>query len=107
MVRQDSKGITWICSDGGVTKYDGHLLKSFTTLDGLTDNVVFDFYEDYKGRIWFLTYNSELCYYDGSNIIQYQYNHLIKEIPNTSSSNSKQLYIDKSESIYYSMKQFD
>ena len=105
MVRQDSKGITWICSDGGVTKYDGHLLKSFTTLDGLTDNVVFDFYEDYKGRIWFLTYNSELCYYDGSNIIQYQYNHLIKEIPNTSSSNSKQLYIDKSESIYYSIHQ--
>ena len=105
MVRQDSKGITWICSDGGVTKYDGHILKSYTTLDGLTDNVVFDFYEDFKGRIWFLTYNSKLCYYDGLNIIQYKYNYLITEIPNSSSSNSKQLYVDDKDGIHYSIHQ--
>ena len=67
-VRQDSKGIIWICSDGGVTRYDGHFMRSFTTEDGLTDNVVFDFFEDFKGRIWFLTYNSELCYFDGNKI---------------------------------------
>ncbi|MDG2154218.1 MAG: histidine kinase [Crocinitomicaceae bacterium] len=102
-VRQDSKGIIWICSDGGVTRYDGHFMRSFTTEDGLTDNVVFDFFEDFKGRIWFLTYNSELCYFDGNKIIQYEHNSIIKKIRNSSFSSHKTLYIDDKESIYYSI----
>ena len=105
MVKQDSKGLIWICSDGGVTKYDGHMLQTFTTSDGLTDNVVFDIYEDHKGRIWFLTYNSELCYFDGKRIVKYRYNEVIKKNRNTSSSNVKQLYIDKNDIVYYSIHQ--
>ena len=105
MVKQDSKGLIWICSDGGVTKYDGHMLETFTASDGLTDNVVFDIYEDAKGRIWFLTYNSELCYFDGKRIVKYPYNEVIKKNRNTSSSSVKQLYIDENDIVYYSIHQ--
>ena len=102
MVKQDSKGLIWICSDGGVTKYDGHRLQTFTTSEGLTDNVVFDIYEDAKGRIWFITYNSELCYHDGKKIVTYPYNDVIKK--NLKSySNGKQLFVDKNDVVYYSI----
>ncbi len=102
MVKQDSKGLIWICSDGGVTKYDGHRLQTYTTSEGLTDNVVFDIYEDSKGRIWFITYNSELCYHDGKKIVTYPYNDVIKKNL-TSYSNGKQLCVDKNDVVYYSI----
>jgi hypothetical protein len=47
----------------GVSCFDGYKFRVFTTADGLTDNTVFKFYEDYKGRIWFYTYSGKLCYY--------------------------------------------
>ena len=55
MVFQDSKGFMWIATDNGVVKYDGHEFVTYNTADGLTDNTVFGFFEDYKGRIWFRT----------------------------------------------------
>lgn len=49
---------------------------------GLTDNVVFKMCEDYKGRIWFLTSNHKLCYYDKGSIFRYAYNDsILKYIP--------------------------
>ncbi len=62
-VFQDSKGFIWIASDMGVSRFDGYNFKVFTTANGLTDNTVFKFYEDYKGRIWFNTFSGLLCYY--------------------------------------------
>lgn len=55
---QDSKGYLWICSNKGVTKYDGTHMKTYTTESGLSDNTVFNAKEDKKGRIWFRSYNS-------------------------------------------------
>gem|GEM_PF-3413438 len=102
-VNQDSKGFVWITTDAGVCRYDGDRIEVFTTDDGLTDNVVFDSYEDYKGRIWFLTHNSLLCYYENGKIHKYKYNHKIKEIVKENIP-LKQLLIDSNDNIYYSLK---
>lgn len=102
-VKQDSKGFIWICSDGGVSRYDGFEFKNFTTSDGLTDNVVFDIYEDFKGRIWFLTYNSLLCFYENGVIKPYKFNHLIEPIVKNKSIVSRSFSIDKNENIYYDL----
>jgi ligand-binding sensor domain-containing protein/two-component sensor histidine kinase len=60
---EDSRGYMWFGSDRGVIRYDGYLFTSFTKEDGLSDNEVFNFYEDRKGRIWLETMNGKMCYY--------------------------------------------
>lgn len=60
---QDQEGFMWIGTENGVSRFDGTSFKNFTTRDGLVDNEVFRIFGDSKGRIWFISYNAELCYY--------------------------------------------
>jgi hypothetical protein len=62
-VFQDSKGIIWICTDAGICRYNGSTLTTFTTKDGISENVVLKAYEDTKGRIWFNTLSGYFFYY--------------------------------------------
>lgn len=48
-IHQDRKGYIWICTDRGVVRYDGSKKKIYTKKDGLSDDVVFKVYEDFKG----------------------------------------------------------
>jgi ligand-binding sensor domain-containing protein/signal transduction histidine kinase len=34
-IRQDSRGYLWFCTDGGLTRFDGHDFASYTTQDGI------------------------------------------------------------------------
>lgn len=68
MAFQDSKGYIWIASDLGVSRFDGYNFTVYTTNEGLTDNVVFSFFEDPKGRIWFYTFSGRLCYFQNDSI---------------------------------------
>jgi ligand-binding sensor domain-containing protein len=61
-VFQDSKGYIWLCTDIGVSRFDGLRFTNFTTADGLSDNEVFTCYEDRSGRIWFATLNGKPCF---------------------------------------------
>lgn len=60
---QDSRGYIWFATDKGVARYNGYSFTTFTTSEGLSDNQVFDIYEDSRQRIWFACYNGTLCYY--------------------------------------------
>ncbi len=62
-VFQDSKGYIWLCTDIGVSRFDGLRFTNFTTADGLSDNEVFTCYEDRTGRIWFATLNGRPCFF--------------------------------------------
>jgi hypothetical protein len=65
-VFQDSKGIIWICTDAGICRYNGSTLTTFTTKDGISENVVLKAYEDAKGRIWFNTLSGYFFYYSNN-----------------------------------------
>lgn len=56
-------GFLWIATDKGVARYNGIRFEKFTTFDGLADNEIFFSQEDLQGRIWFGTYNGQLCFY--------------------------------------------
>ncbi len=62
-VYRDRKGFLWFGTDKGIARYNGIKFETFTTTDGLPDNEVFLFREDYQGRIWMTTYNGELCFW--------------------------------------------
>lgn len=46
---QDRKGFLWIATWEGLSKYDGHSFTNFSTQNGLSHNLVNDFYESKKG----------------------------------------------------------
>lgn len=81
-VKQDRQGFIWIASDRGVFRYDGYTFQPFTTAQGLTDNTVFRMYEDFRGRMWLMPFNGELCYIENDKVIPYEYNDTIaKNLP--------------------------
>lgn len=104
-VEKDSKGNVWICSDGGVNMFNGHEFLSFTTEDGLVDNVVFDVYEDFKGRVWFLSYNSKLCYYENGVIVDFPFNDKIDEYSYGIQAKQKTMVVDTNDIVYYAIRQ--
>jgi ligand-binding sensor domain-containing protein len=62
-VMQDKNGYFWISTDKGVAKFNGYAFQTYSTNDGLSDNEIFDVYEDAQHRLWFACYNGELPYF--------------------------------------------
>lgn len=66
---QDSKFRYWICTDNGISMFNGRSFTNFSIKDGLPTNTIFSSFENKKdGRIWFITYGFGLCYYDEINM---------------------------------------
>ncbi|MCW3071336.1 MAG: signal transduction histidine kinase, LytS [Bacteroidetes bacterium] len=61
-VMQDRKGYIWVSSNAGLGKYNGRTFRTFTTEDGLTDNIVFKTFEDDQGRLFYITGNTRIGY---------------------------------------------
>ncbi len=78
-VHQDKLGFMWIATDRGVFRYDGYTFDPFTTAQGLTDNTVFRLFEDFRGRIWMMPFNGELCYIEYNRVVHYEFNDTIKK----------------------------
>ena len=77
---QDSHGYIWICTDRGVSRFNGYEFENFTTRDGLIDNYNYFCREDEQGRIWFVGLSPELCYYQEGKIHPYQFNDRISDL---------------------------
>ncbi len=49
---QDSRGFIWIGTWQGLSKYDGHKFTNYTTVNGLSDNMINDIYESPDGKLY-------------------------------------------------------
>ena len=101
-VEQDNEGNIWIATDRGVVKYNSRTFKTFTKKDGLIDDVVLQIYKDPFGRLWFLTIENQLCYYEKGKIKKYRYNYLIKKNFPFYNHPDKDLIITKNNDLYFS-----
>ncbi len=63
-VFQDSEGFLWICTDRGLSRFDGYRFENFTTKNGLPYNDIWDIVEDNHKRLWFASYAHSIVYYD-------------------------------------------
>jgi ligand-binding sensor domain-containing protein len=99
-VIQDKEGFIWVSTDRGVSRYDGYEFEHFTTDDGLLDNVVFKMFEDALGRIWMVSFNLELCYFQKGKFYPFKYNHLLKEVNYRILYSS--FYVDRDENVWLS-----
>lgn len=104
-VIQDSKGYIWIATACGVSRFDGYAFTSFTLKDGLPDNVIHEIYEDYKGRIWFVSYSGQLSYFYEGKITQYKYNYLMTGLFAGGEGPVKLVFrVDKKDNVIVSVK---
>jgi len=65
----DSRGVAWIASVAGVTRWDGSSFRTFTTEDALPSNYVFRLTVDANDCPWVLTLGEEweISHYDGAS----------------------------------------
>ncbi|HET6227406.1 MAG TPA: two-component regulator propeller domain-containing protein [Bacteroidia bacterium] len=79
-ILQDTEGYIWMATDAGVCKYDGTNLTTYTTENGLPENVVLSMLMDAKGRIWFNTLSGFFFYYEKGHFITIAGNAQLKKL---------------------------
>lgn len=99
-VLQDAKGFIWICTDHGVAQYNGQVLETFSTADGLPENTIFRMYEDYTNRLWFIGMEGSLSYWNGKSIQQPAAHQEIAQILKQRFSPSN-IAVDSNDIIYF------
>ena len=71
----DKKGLMWIAIDRGVCTFDGSLFKTYTTDNGLGDNVYFKIYRDWNNKLWYTGYNITVSTYQKGKFNWNKLNH--------------------------------
>lgn len=54
-IRQDSRGFLWICTDEGLSRFDGYRFTNYTAADGVPHQYVNDLLETRRGVYWIAT----------------------------------------------------
>jgi ligand-binding sensor domain-containing protein len=99
-ILQDSKGSIWITTDGGLCRYDGNVLTTFTVKDGISENVVLKGYEDKKGKLWFTTLSGYFFYYFNDHFHAIAANEELKKICLSQSMTS--FFIGENDTLFCS-----
>ncbi|MBL0145013.1 MAG: histidine kinase [Chitinophagaceae bacterium] len=61
-VFEDSKGYLWICTYGGLSRFDGRNFKNYDIKDGLPGNFCDEIFEDKIGNLWICTRKGISCF---------------------------------------------
>lgn len=71
-ILQDRLGFVWLATDGGgVARFDGHKMETFSIRDGMADNVILDLKETPDGNIWMAGEKRGLSVFDGTEFHQF------------------------------------
>ncbi len=60
---RDRRDNVWICTDNGLTRFDGNQLINYDQSDGLCSNVIFGG-QEYGDKIWFYTITGQITWYN-------------------------------------------
>lgn len=63
-VFQDSEGFMWVCTDRGLSRFDGYKFENFSGNNQLPYNDIWDIAEDKFKRLWIASFSYSVTYYD-------------------------------------------
>jgi signal transduction histidine kinase/ligand-binding sensor domain-containing protein len=66
-IRQDSRGYLWICTDEGLSRFDGYQFTNYTTAHGLPHRSVSNLIEARDGTYWLAT-DGGVCRFDPDGV---------------------------------------
>lgn len=98
-ILQDRKGFLWLCTSGGLYRYDGHNFQVYqanNTNSSPSNNLIYSAYEDKQGYIWFGTR-------DGINVFDPDYEQFVQvDIPidNIRNKSVRHIYEDHTGKIW-------
>lgn len=103
-VIQDRRGYLWFGTDHGVSRFNGYEFENFGAEEGLRDNVIFYLQEDVRGRIWMVSMNERLYYYDYAldSILTYEHNDLLQQHVKEQTG-TLGFYVDSLGAVYRSL----
>ena len=85
---EDRKGFIWMATDKGVCRFDSYQMQGFTLKSGLADAVILSMHQDSEDRIWFLSYNGRLSYWQADTVHNAHTDERLEEIISESFFNS-------------------
>ena len=68
---QDRKGNFWFATRGGVSRYDGGTIETFTVENGLMGNYIISIYLDREDHIWLGTLSHGVTRFDGKTFTHF------------------------------------
>ncbi|MES2727009.1 MAG: histidine kinase [Bacteroidota bacterium] len=95
---EDEKGYMWFVTNKAICRFDGTNFKVFGYDEGYTEIGGYHLYKDKRNRIWVISFNFNLFYFDGTNFRQF------KGIENPcwiAEDQSGCVWIGTRESLYY------
>ncbi|MFN0030806.1 MAG: sensor histidine kinase [Flavobacteriales bacterium] len=100
-VHQDKHGFIWLCTDGGVSVYDGKTFRNFSSENGAPDNTVLGLFEADNDIMWFRTLAGNIFYINLNTFELFNIEAAIPDYLMTS------LYVDEDENIYTALTSSD
>ncbi|MGL5890405.1 MAG: sensor histidine kinase [Bacteroidia bacterium] len=101
-VFEDSRGLLWVGTDGGVGVYDGYKFRVLKTASIYSDNAVLGILEDHNGRIWFRTTHGMLMYYENGELKTCTVNKQIAAEFSNVSEVCVSMYVDTKNNVWMS-----
>ncbi|HMW38044.1 MAG: hypothetical protein K1X68_09435 [Saprospiraceae bacterium] len=97
-ILEDEAGFLWICTDAGISRFDGNNFRNFTTFDSLGENEILEMYKDSKNRIWLSPFYGNLSYYQNGRFHSPYNNSFVKNIK--AGSSIRHLIEDNQHNIF-------
>lgn len=94
---KDQKGYIWICTENALQRFDGKRFLSFLPGSALPSGVLRDAKMDNKNRLWLLSDDATVGYFDPVSL---KYTRINIEMPPASSKIIHQLYTDAQNRVY-------
>jgi ligand-binding sensor domain-containing protein/signal transduction histidine kinase len=97
-VQQDARGFLWIAANNSIERYDGHrFISFFAGRNGkLPSGVILGMQMDKKNRLWLLTGENSLGYFDADKFIY----HAVKvTVPEAYANAGVALQVDKADNV--------
>lgn len=100
---QDSLGRIWFATDNGISSFDGYSFQTLSSLADITYNSFVRLFSGGNGKLWFLSYQGKLAYFENNSLVPYKWNSAISDLGALQVMST--IWVDSSDNVYFKGKE--